>query len=66
MLVTKFSVLISFLAVVQKGGVSAQNVLTGRSVYMRIRVLGDGDGGNIALVKLSQGVKGMTRSLVNG
>ena len=42
-----------FLAVIQKREVSMQNVLTGRSVYMQIRVLGDGDGGNIALVKLS-------------
>ena len=42
-----------FWPLFKKGGVSTQNVLTGRSVYMRIRVLGDGDGGNIALVKLS-------------
>ena len=52
MLITKFSVLISFWPLFKKGGVSTQNVLTGRSVYMRIRVLGDGDGGNIALIKL--------------
>ena len=55
-----------FWPLFKKGGVSTQNVLTGRSVYMRIRVLGDGGGGNIALVKLAQGVKRMTGSLVNG
>ena len=42
-----------------------QNVLTGRSVYMRIRVLGDGDGGNIALVKLSPEIWSMGRNDLN-
>ena len=42
-----------------------QNVLTGRSVYMRIRALGDGDGGNIALIKLSPEIWSMDRNDLN-
>ena len=53
------------MVVIQKGGVSTQNVLAGRSVYMRIRVLGDWDSGNIALIKRLPEVWYMGRSDLN-